>query len=186
MTLPKWPVERADELAGGAAEIRWPNSARSYVAGHGVCCGLTKGTGKPPRVHPQTTEIQEFTKAANERLRLWADRHAPEGFGWTSLQINVGTSSEWHFDQQNEGPSALMVVGQHLGGEFESWGFRPLRLDNEITLIDGLVWHRNHPAWEGQRVSFVAFVHSSYREAGPEEMVRLRELGFKATGPVAP
>ena len=63
--------------------------------------------------------------------------HAPPGFGWTSLQLNVNTSSDWHFDFRNVGPSLLVVIGDHLGGEFECWGYEPIKLVNQMTLIDG-------------------------------------------------
>ena len=70
--------------------------------------------------------------------------------------MNVNTSSEWHYDHKNEGPSLLMVVGDHLGGEFECQGIQPEKFDGEVALIDVRLWHRNHAAWEGDRISFVA------------------------------
>jgi hypothetical protein len=78
--------------------------------------------------------------------------------------MNYNTSSEWHYDHKNEGPSLLLVVGNYLGGEFECQGMKPVKLEGDVALIDGQQWHRNHAAWEGKRTSFVAFTNSSYEE----------------------
>ena len=80
--------------------------------------------------------------AVNEVIESWANKHAPMGFGWTSLQINVDTSSEWHYDHRNEGPSVLMVLGRFLSGEFECYGNFPTKLQDQLTLTDGARWHR--------------------------------------------
>ena len=50
---------------------------------------------------------------------------------------------------------------------------------DEVTVIDGRQWHRNHAAWEGQRVSFVAFTSSDFQGTKPEELERLEALGFR-------
>ena len=118
-------------------------------------------------------------RKVNAALGRWADRHAPRGFGWTSLQMNFNTSSEWHYDDKNEGPSLLLVVGDHLGGEFECQGIKPAKFDGEVALIDGQQWHRNHAAWEGDRISFVAFTNLSYAEANDEVQAGLERLGFR-------
>ena len=107
--------------------------------------GLTSGQ-KGVYVYSQKSEVNEVAKLVNRALRNWATQHAPTGFGWTSLQINVDTSSEWHYDHRNVGPSLLLVVGRYQGGEFETFGARPVKLRGEVTLIDGRQWHRNHAA----------------------------------------
>ena len=130
-------------------------------------------------MYPQPAALAELTKAANASLRKWADRFAPAGFGWTSLQINMNTSSEWHYDHKNEGPSALMVVGRHSGGEFEGWGYEPAKLDNQVIVIDGRQWHRNHAPWDGTRISFAAFTSMDYKRANLEHVRNLHQLGFR-------
>ena len=112
--LGKWPVEEAAEIAALAERLNWPASARSYVAGRGACGGLISGPGGV-RVFQQNKEVTRLMKRVNAALGRWADRHAPRGFGWTSLQMNFNTSSEWHSDHKNEGPSLLLVVGSHQG-----------------------------------------------------------------------
>ena len=91
--------------------------------------------------------------------------------------MNVNTSSEWHYDHKNEGPSLLLVVGSHLGGEFECRGVHPTKFDGELALIDGRTWHRNHAAWEGERVSFVAFTNSDWESAEPAHLQQLKRMG---------
>ena len=83
----------------------------------------------------------------------------------------------------NEGPSLLMVVGDHLGGEFECQWMQPEKFDGEVALIDGGQWHRNHAAWEGDRISFVAFTNSMQAEASEEEFEKLDHLGFRRPSP---
>ena len=97
--------------------------------------------------------------------------------------MNVNTSSEWHYDHKNEGPSLLLVVGSHLGGEFECREVHPTKFDGELALIDGRTWHRNHAAWEGERVSFVAFTNSDWKSADRAHLRQLRELGFRPPDP---
>ena len=110
--LVKWPVGRAVEIAEMAKQVDWPQSARSYVEGKGACVGLMSGP-RGTRVFSlsQIKGIVEVTRLVNLALSSWADQHAPKGFGWTSLQMNVNTSSEWHYDHKNEGPSLLMSWG---------------------------------------------------------------------------
>ena len=176
--LVRWPVEEAAEIAAVAKRVKWPPSARSYVTGRGACVGLMSGSGGT-RVFSQSKEISDVVRRVNLALTRWADQHAPKGFGWTSLQMNVNTSSEWHYDHKNEGPSLLLVVGDHLGGEFECQGMQPAKLDGEVALIDGQQWHRNHAAWEGDRISFVAFTNSMQTEASEEMFAELGRLGFR-------
>ena len=95
--LAKWPVEEAAEIAAMAKRVDWPLSARSYVEGHGACVGLMSGPGGT-RVFSQNKGFAEITRRVNLALGRWADQHAPKGFGWTSLQMNVNTSSELHYD----------------------------------------------------------------------------------------
>ena len=160
-----------------AKRIRWPGQVRSYVHGTGQCVGLMVGK-KGPVVHGQTVEMNEFTRMVNRSIGEWCRDHAPPGFGWTSLQINVGTTADWHYDHRNLGPSCLAVVGRHVGGELEVKGYRPKRLINQATMFNGKEWHRSLPVWEGDRVSFVAFIHEGILEATEEDKTKLRDLGF--------
>ena len=117
-------------------------------------------------------------RAANESVRKRCKQHAPKGFGWTSLQINVNSKADWHVDHRNLGPSCLAVVGRFAGGELEVKGYRPTKLENSATMSNGREWHRNLPLWEGERVSLVAFIHETFSSATEEDKERLRDLGF--------
>ena len=66
---------------------------------------------------------------------------------------------------------------------FECRGMHPAKFDGELALIDGRTWHRNHSAWEGDTVSFVAFTNSDWKDANKESLRRLKELGFRLPDP---
>ena len=173
--LYKWPIEESAVIAAKVKRVSWPVSVRSYVKEVGTCIGLTSGVSGV-RVYPHPKDVCQVARRVNAALCRWADQHAPKGFGWTSLQMNVNTYSEWHYDHKNEGPSLLLIVGDHLGGEFECRGVHSTKFDGELALIDGRTWHRNHAAWEGDRVSFVAFTNSDWKSADGVNLQHLKEL----------
>ena len=122
-------------------------STRSYVTGRSACVGLSAS------VHQQPQKVIGIVRNINARIGEWCGKHAPKGYGWTTLQINVNTVSDWHKDRRNLGPSCLMVLGSYEGGAIEIAGFRPRRLQNAVVLMNGREWHRTNPVWEGDRVS---------------------------------
>ena len=67
-----------------------------------------------------------------------------------------------------------------MGGELEVKGYRPERLHDEATMFNGKEWHRSLPVWEGDRVSFVAFIHEGIVGATEEDKQKLQELGVEA------
>ena len=75
--------------------IDWGPQVRSYVHGQGYCAGLlASGKGevmKPFVAHP-ASDVTKLVKLVNQHFRGWC----PRGYGWTSLQINVGTQADWH------------------------------------------------------------------------------------------
>ena len=77
-----------------------------------------------------------------------------------------------------------MVLGDYVGGELEVRGCMPTPLNNEATMIDGNKWHRTLPIWEGDRVSFVAFIHEAISEIGKDEKLKLTKLGFRLPSPL--
>ena len=105
-------------------------------------------------------------------------QHAPKGYGWTSVQINVGTESAWHVDHRNLGPSCLAILGRDVGGELEVTRYKPRHFVDEATMFNGKEWHRSHPIWEGERVSFVAFIHEAIDETSDEQKSEFLRLGF--------
>ena len=82
------------------------------------------------------------------------------------------------------GPSCVMVLGDYVGGELEVRGCMPTPLHNAATMIDGGKWHRSLPIWEGDRVSFVAFIHEAISEIGKEDKAKLVKMGFRMPNPL--
>ena len=149
-------MENYHKLLRHVRQATWPKQQRTYVEGEGLRVGLsvfTDLTGEyvKPRIYTQTDGIVTIMKEANLIMGERCRKDAPKGFGWTSLQINVNTTSDWHFDRKNVGPSCVMVLGDYVGDELEVEGNQPEALKNEATMIDGRRWHRSIPFWEGER-----------------------------------
>ena len=118
-----------DRILREVKKIKWEKQVRSYVTGHGACAGVTSGQ-RGPEVFKQPAAIAEVTKQVNQILRQWCKDNKLEHFGWTSLQINVNTESDWHYDHRNVGPSLIAILGNHVGGELEIKGSSPAKFDN--------------------------------------------------------
>ena len=102
--------------------------------------------------------LKNVVRLINEELADWSRSYAPPGFGWVSLQLNANTVVECHSEYRNLGPSVILVVGDHMGGELEVEGLAPTKLEFEGVLVDGRVRHRSLP-FNGERYSVVAFTH---------------------------
>ena len=72
--------------------------------------------------HRGAPELKAVVQLINEELTEWCRKYAPPGFGWASLQLNANTVADWHVDYRNLGPSVILVVGDHIGGELEVEG----------------------------------------------------------------
>ena len=90
-----------------------------------------------PMILEPEGDMASVIRQANRVIGQWRDKHAPEGFGWTSLQVNVNSVADWHVDHRNMGPSCVMVLGDYVGGELEVRGCMPTPLHNAATMIDG-------------------------------------------------
>ena len=96
------------------------------------------------------------------------------------MQINLGLSAALHADGANIGPSLIITMGPHTGGQL--WIHKST--EGEIlditrwTLINGLIPHRNIPHF-GDRVSVVLFSHTAAngRHAG-EAAAQIAAAGF--------
>ena len=88
--------------------------------------------------HHGAPESKNVVQLINEELADWSRSHAPPGFGWTSLQLNANTVADWRVDYRNLGPSILLAVGDHTGGELKVEGLAPTKLDFKGVLVDGI------------------------------------------------
>ena len=112
-----------------------------------------------------------------------AQEHFPE-FAFTNIMVNQGGSS-LHIDKNNWGPSMILSVGDHDGGEL--WQFNPsswqgdvLEIKNNPTRCNGLLPHATLP-FEGERYSLVYYCIHSWRKPPQEvDAALLKDLGFWA------
>ena len=105
-------------------------------------------------------------------------------FKFTSAQFNIGLCAGLHTDSANVGPSMIVAVGPHAGGNL--WLHQPgegkVHYLQTWTPINGRIPHRNLPFF-GKRGSIVLFTHSALCapvvSAGTVKVVEdLVELGF--------
>ena len=93
-----------------------------------------KGEELKPIIPSAQGGIDLLSRLVNSNLQKWCSEHAPKGFGWTSLQINTDTRANWHMGRRNLGPSVFMIMGEHVGGEFELQGCIPAHMTDEINV----------------------------------------------------
>ena len=140
----KKPVVDAQNLEELVRSYQCPKSKRGYVSGYGACVGLTAtgfGDKMTIAVHNQKLEVIEIVRRINAAIGAWCEKHAPKGYDWTTLQINVDTVSDWHRDHRNLRPSCLMLLGTYTGGEIEVAGFEAAQLQDEAAMLNGYEWH---------------------------------------------
>ena len=134
----------------------------------------------------------------------WTTKELPD-FPFSSLQINYNYAAKKHVDGNNIGPSHIISLGDHAGGEL--WvadtfvekendkgekvlrgggGESVIKCHRAWKLFDGNSEHYTMPfrAAPGKaaptRISIVAFSHSSYNKMPEETAGEMRALGFTA------
>jgi hypothetical protein len=111
---------------------------------------------------------------------LYAHPLWPQGFTYTSLQVNDG-SCAWHTDGPNIGWSVDMSIGDFTGGRlmFDD-EYHDIMLDP--LLFNGKRWHKTED-FVGHRYVMIAFTHGLFWKLNPREMDRLSALGFPLPDP---
>ena len=105
-----------------------------------------------------------------------ARRLFPE-FPFTSTMINLG-GSRLHIDKNNRGPSMILSLGEHTGGELWQYPGDILDIHMKPTKCDGLLPHVTLP-FQGERYSLVYYCINPSRAAPtPSDAEFLKELGF--------
>lgn len=109
-------------------------------------------------------------------------QHRPK-FKFTSIMVNKGTSA-LHVDKINCGPSYIVSLGRHTGGEL--WQYvdakagQILKIKGNLTLTNGLLPHMTMP-FQGERFSLVFFSNKGDRKGAPKTDKRFLEtLGFNS------
>jgi len=125
------------------------------------------------------------TKRYPELARLLCSfvRSRQKSFKFTSIMVNKGTSA-LHVDTLNCGPSLIISLGDHSGGEL--WQYhkpdqgKVLTIKNRLVMTDGLLPHMTLPH-DGERFSLVFFsMKSKRRQISDEHHTMLKKLGFSS------
>ena len=98
-------------------------------------------------------------------------------FVFTSIMVNVGGST-LHIDKNNSGPSMIVSLGNHTGGQLWQWPGEILDIHMKPTMCNGLVPHATLP-FEGERYSLVYYSVKHLR--GSPDIYNanyLKQLGF--------
>ena len=157
--------EDADSWLTAIFAMNVPYSARQAVKGRGACVGLTV-QGNQPVIGLFGQGKEACIQDMNRWLRRVLNENGQELFKWTSMQINVNTVPRYHTDRNNVGPSILLVLGNHKGGEVQVEGHEPVAECETLWLFNGNDKHRSMP-FDGVRVSVVWFAHASSEMAPP-------------------
>jgi hypothetical protein len=98
-------------------------------------------------------------------------------FKFSSIMVNEGGSA-LHIDSKNVGPSYIMSVGHHTGGNLWQYPGKELRIKNRLVMCDGLLPHMTL-AFEGERFSIVYFnMYGDYKNPSQANYNFLKKLGF--------
>ena len=109
-------------------------------------------------------------------LCRFASERSPD-FRFSSIMVNSGASA-LHVDRGNCGPSLIVSLGDHVGGDLWQYPGTQLRVKDRLVPCDGRLPHITLP-FEGERYSVVFFNMKGDRQ-GPESGQRrfLRHCGF--------
>ena len=88
-------------------------------------------------------------------LAEFGDKILPEGFPFASIQLNYAYSA-MHTDKSNDGPSAIIALGEFTGGELWTADRGVLPCRNELRLFNGNQPHCTLP-FKGERYSRFIF-----------------------------
>lgn len=197
-------TEAVERVLAGITE--WPTQARPNVTDKkgggvtGMCFGAVNVLGG---VGMQLSAVSQNFPHMIKLVCAWTAKELPD-FPFSSLQINYNYTAKKHVDGNNIGPSHIISLGDHAGGEL--WvadtfveketdkgtllrgggGESVVKCHRAWKLFDGNSEHYTMPfrASEGKaaplRVSIVAFSHASYNKMPEETAVEMRELGFTA------
>jgi len=109
-------------------------------------------------------------------VTAYARQHFPH-FKFGTVQVNSGGSG-LHVDQSNCGPSYIVALGDHEGGELYQYPTTVLDIREKPAACNGLLPHITLP-FVGERFSLVFFTLKVRAKPAAGETLRyLRKLGF--------
>ena len=110
-------------------------------------------------------------------LAEFGDKILPEGFPFASIQLNYAYASAMHTDKSNDGPSAIIALGEFTGGELWTADRGVLPCRNELRLFNGNQPHCTLP-FKGERYSLIYFSSSGHDRMAPKDVQQCEALGF--------
>jgi len=123
--------------------------------------------------------VSVFTRKHPELANLacaYARERFPD-FVFTSIMVNEGGSA-LHIDRANIGPSMIVSLGDHVGGELWQYPDTIIKVHNRLRPCDGLVPHMTMP-YRGERFSLVYFnLAGNFPQPERSDARYLRSLGF--------
>ena len=84
-----------------------------------------------------------------------------------------------HVDGNNIGPSYIISLGKHTGGNLWTADQGIIECHDQWKLFDGNTEHYTTP-FKGERISFIAFAHEQYNKLEAPIAKNLQSLGFTA------
>ena len=110
-------------------------------------------------------------------LATYGCQQLPAGFPFASIQLNSDYASAMHCDRSNDGPSAIIALGDFEHGELWSYDRGVLPCKGEVKLFNGNQPHCTLP-FKGERFSLIFFSSSGHDRMAPKEAMWLEALGF--------
>lgn len=188
----KWLAEKDDvdseTIVKALREIGndWPTQSRPNVTDTGrpvpgLCLGLVFALGQGA----QCSHASEAHPYLTRLLTKWCSKTLPRTkagrvFPYSSLQINYNYRAIKHVDANNIGPSYIMSLGDHEGGELWTSDRGVIDCRGRWRLFDGNKEHETRPFRGRDRISFIAFAHEQYSKLARPVVDQLRDLGFTA------
>jgi len=130
-------------------------------------CSLAHWSGKCP----------EMTKLINK----WVKQTLPDTeFRYSAVQLNHNYAAKKHIDSNNLGPSYIISLGNHQGGQLWTADRGVLDCHHKWKLFDGNTEHATQPYTGEERYSFILFTPAAYNKLSEQLFERARELGLTA------
>jgi hypothetical protein len=163
----------------------WPTQSRPNVTPNGqpvtgFSMGLVYGLGG---YGMKVSKISEHFPELTKLLTRFITASIPDkSFTYSSLQINFNYAARRHVDGNNLGPSYILSLGDHTGGELWTAGQGIIDCHNVWKQFMGTEEHETKPFKGSSRISLIPFTHNAFEELKPELCDRLKGLGFMAVG----
>jgi len=114
-------------------------------------------------------------------ITTWVKQTLPDAeFRYSSVQLNHNYAAKKHIDSNNLGPSYIISLGNHRGGELWTADRGILDCHRQWKLFDGNTEHATQPYTGEERYSFILFTPAAYNKLSEQLFETARELGLTA------